>query len=188
MGVIDDLLAKDPEQRDVEFCTDHQIREALSRTQYRLAELRRRLDGISGTNREVIRELRKEIDDLVAREEDLISQAREKLVRLTFKALPGDQFDELVGQHRPTETQRTEARKAKRAEPTFNTDTFPPVLIAAACIRVETPSGSADGLSPEDAERLWRSDSYNDTERAEIFNTAHAAQVSRMRIDLPKDG
>ncbi len=188
MGVIDDLLAKEPEQRTVEFCLDHQLREALSTAQTAQARARNRLDAIPAANRDRVRELRDEIDAQQGRIDELIPQVQANLVRFTFQAIAQDDFDELKGQHRPTEPQRTAARKAKRPEPDFNEDTFPPVLIAATCVRIQTPSGTADGLSLEDAQRLWASDRYNDAERNELFNSALAAQLTRIGIDLPKGG
>jgi len=188
MAVIDDLLAKEPEQREVVFCLDRQLREALSTAQVRLQQAQRRLDVLAPSNRDRIRDARAEIDQLEATVAELLPKVKAKLVRFTFAAIDPDKYDDLKAKHPPTDDQLSAARKAKRLEPEFNEDTFAPVLVAAMCVRVETPSGTADHLSLEDAQRLWESPAYNDAERSELFNSALGAQISRTVIDLPKDG
>jgi hypothetical protein len=186
MGVIDDILAKEPEQRTVEFCTDRALREQLATAQYELETAKHRADRVRG-DKERADELAREIDDLEEQIEGLTAEVRETgLIRFTFAALEPEEFDDLKGQHRPTERQLTKARKEKQPQPDWNEDTFSPVLVAAACIKIESPSGSVDGLSVEDAERIWHSRAYNSAERAELFNTALAAQLTRTRVDLPK--
>lgn len=186
MGVIDDILAKEPEQRTVEFCTDRALREKLATAQHELNVARSKAPKERGDQDQADMSAR-QIEDLEERIETLTAEIEERgLIRFTFAALEPSEYDELKGKHRPTEQQLTRARKEKRAQPEFNTDTFPPVLVAAACVKVESPSGSVDGLSIEDAERIWKSRAYNEAERAEMFNTAYFAQVTRTQVDLPK--
>ena len=185
MGVIEDIHAKEPEQRFVEFCMDREIREALSAAQVDLERARRRADQLRG-DKDQGDDLRREIDHLDEQVRELGEQAKGRMIRFTFAALEPERFDDLKGEHRPTEPQKTKARKEKGPEPEWNTDTFPPALVAAACVKVESPSGEIDGLSVEDAEAMWKSRSYNDAERAELFNTALGAQLTRTRIELPK--
>lgn len=187
MGVIDDILAKEPEQRTVEFCTDRALREQLSEAQGDLERARRRADQARSSDKDRAHDLQAEVDVIEERIDGLLADVRERgLIRFTFAALDDTEFDALKGQHRPTEQQRTTARKAKQPEPEWNTETFPAALVAAACVKVESPSGSVDGLSTEDAERIWKSRAYNEAERAELFNTALGATLTRTRIDLPK--
>lgn len=187
MGVIDDILAKDPEIRTVEFCTDRTLREKLATAQFDLQQAKQRRDRFRGSDKERADEAVREIDDLEDRVAQLSDEVKDHgLIRFTFQALPPDEYDALKAQHRPTEPQKTKARKANEAPPDFNTDTFPPVLIAAACILIESPSGKAEGLSVEDAERIWTASTYNDAERNELFNAAFGAQFTRTRADLPK--
>lgn len=182
MGVIDDILAKEPEHRTVEFCTDQQLREALAEAQFELEKARQRADQSRSPD------ARREVNDLETKVEELLKEAKTKLIRLTFGALDPEHFDELKGQHRPTEKQLTAARKEKAAPPEWNSDTFAPVLVAAACIKVESPSGTADGLSLDDTKAMWASKAYNTAERNEMFNAALAATLTRTRIDVPKGG
>lgn len=188
MGVIDDILAKEPEQRTVEFCTDRHIREALSEAQADLGRARIRADQLRPGDGDRATSVHAEISDLEATVESLTEQARANLIRFTFAALDPEVFDEIKGKHRPTETQLTAARKEKTSAPQWNVDTFPPVLVAAACVKLEGPSGTADGLSIEGAQAIWKSRSYNEAERAELFNTALGATLTRTRVDLPKGG
>lgn len=181
MSIIDDLLGKEPEQRTVEFCLDRDLRTRLAETQYELEQAKRRAASRTATDAD-----RDTVADLEYQVEQLIPDVRARLVRFVFNAIPTDAYDALKGQHRPTEAQKTEARKAGLPVPDVNTRTFPPALIAAACTRVETPSATAPGLTVEEAEQLWASDAYNQAERNELFNTALEATVRRIQVDLPK--
>lgn len=187
MGVIDDILAKDPEVRTVEFCTDRSLREKLATAQFDLDQAKRRRDRLHRTDKDRAGEVDREITDLEDTVEQLSDEVRDHgLIRFTFQALPPGEYDALKAQHRPTEPQKSKARKANEPAPDFNTDTFPPVLIAAACTLIESPSGTVEGLSVEDAERIWNASTYNDAERNELFNAAFGAQLTRTRADLPK--
>lgn len=183
MSVLDDVFGKEPEHRTVEFILDHDLREKLATANYDLemARLKAGRKDVTSEDRAAIAEAQERVDDLVP-------LARGRLIRFHFQALDPTEYDALKGAHRPTEAQRTEARKAEKQAPEWNTGTFPAALIAKACVLVESPSGTAEGLSVEDAERLWKSRSYNDAERAELSNTALNATMTRMRVDLPKDG
>lgn len=86
---------------------------------------------------------------------------------LTFRALPGDTFTELVKQHPPTEEQAETGSD-------WNEDTFPAALIAAA---------SVDGMSEEDAAVLLAE--WGMADRVELFQAALAAQNAK-RADWGK--
>ncbi len=188
MGIIDDILAKEPEQRHVEFIKDRALREDLSTAQLDVEEAKLRLTRVPSSDKDAARDLRREIGDLDQLIEELWERAGKNLIRFTFAALAPEVFDELKGTNRPTQHQLTEARKEQRPSPDWNNDTFEPVLVASACVKVETPSGTSDGLSVEDAETMWKSAAYNRSERNDLFNTALSAQLTRTRIDRPKGG
>lgn len=187
MGVIDDILGKDPEVRTVEFCTDRTLREKLATAQYELHQAKRARDQARGRDKERADELARQIDDLEDTVEQLLDEVKEHgLIRFSFEAIDPEELDKAKGLHRPTEPQKKAAQKKGDPAPEFNTDTFPPVLLAAACTLVETPSGRQEGLSEEDAQAIWHSKAYNSAERNELFNAAYGAQLTRTRIDLPK--
>lgn len=188
MSILDDLLGKEPEQRTVEFCMDRELTRRLSEAQLDLEKAKRAEGGVRSNDRDKTSAARAAVEDLEVRVSDLVAEVQGRLIRFTFAALDPQEFDRLKGEHRPTEKQRTDARKNDTQIPDFNLDTFPPVFVAAACVKVQTPSGSQDGLSVDAAEAMWVSRSYNDAERAELFNTALNATVTRTRIDLPKGG
>src|SRR5690348_9284603 len=134
MGIIDDILGKQPEQRSVEFCADRTIREGLSEAQWELEQAKDRADRFRGGDKTRGDELGQAVAAAEAKVEELLEQARPHLIRFTFGALAPEELDKLKAQHRPTESQLTEARKAKTAQPEWNIKTFPPVLVAASCI------------------------------------------------------
>lgn len=190
MGVLDDLLGKDPEQRSVDFIADRTIRERLSEAQSDLDDAKRALSRVRQGDTDGKAAAERVVDDCRQVVDDLLEQARPHRIRFTFDALDAQAYDGIKGQkeHRPTEHQRTVARKANLPEPEWNTDTFPPAVISAACVGVTTPNGNQPGLSVEEARQLWASRAWNQAERGELFNAALGATVTRTRVDLPKDG
>jgi hypothetical protein len=187
-SVLDDIHGKEPEQRQVSFCLDRELREQLATAQFELSQAQRRRDLVSPGNRGRVEDAQRDVDELQDRVDELAEQAKGRIITFVFAALEPNDFDDLKGEHRPTSVQLSEARKAKEPQPEWNPDTFPPALVAAACVNVTSPSGSQDGLSVEDAQKMWRSRSYNEAERGELFGTALSAQLTRIKVDLPKGG
>ncbi len=179
-----DLLAKEPETREVEFCMDRTLAQRLGEARYERDR----------TKREATR---KHPDDQAAAEaaaqaeeaeklyEELAEQVRAKLVKFVFVAVEPVVYDKLKADNRPTERQRTEARKENREPPEWNPDTFFPALLAEACLEVCSPSGTKEGLDLEEAKQLWTAKNWNSAERAELGNAAVAAYLTRTRLDLP---
>ncbi|MEU9774572.1 MULTISPECIES: hypothetical protein [unclassified Streptomyces] len=80
---------------------------------------------------------------------------------LTFRALPGDSFSDLVKEHPPTEEQADSGSD-------WNEDTFPAALIAAS---------SVDGMTEDDAAVLLSE--WGMADRVELFQAALAAQNTK---------
>ncbi|MEU2453902.1 hypothetical protein ABZ605_27965 [Streptomyces sp. NPDC012765] len=80
---------------------------------------------------------------------------------LTFRALPGEAFAELIKKHPATEDQA-------EAGSDWNEDTFPAALVSAA---------SVDGMSEEDAAELLAE--WGMADRVELFQAALAAQQAK---------
>ncbi|MFD5878501.1 hypothetical protein [Streptomyces yangpuensis] len=80
---------------------------------------------------------------------------------LTFRALPGETFADLIKQHPPTEEQA-------EAGSDWNEDAFPAALISAA---------SVDGMSETDAAELLSE--WGMADRVELFQAALAAQQAK---------
>lgn len=182
MSVLDDLLgSKKPQTSHVDVCLDPDVGEAFVAARRAHQRALAAADASpDDTN----------LGAAAAEAEDAYNAAlvavKGSTVRITFHALDPTVLDRLKSEHAPTEQQRRDAQRAKEPMPEWNVDTFPPKMIAAACLRVEGPSGEQVGMSVEDAERLWTSENYNGVERAEIFNTALQAQIKATRLgDIP---
>lgn len=172
MSVLDNLLAKDPESQTVAFCRDREARDALANAQTELAVAERAL--ARARKDDDVKSAREEVDSLKAKVAELDAAAARNLVRFTLAAVTKEDFEDLKDEHPPTREQKSAAGDDK---PEWNTDTFPPALIAASCVRVETPDGTADGLTLEEAQAIWRSRSYNEGERGQLFNAAIVAYL-----------
>lgn len=185
MSVIDDLLTKKkPQERSVTICLDPDAAAPYARAR---ADLRRATKEAEGALENAA--LAAKVEAAQEALDAATAQLRDKVVVFTFRALDPTLLDDLMTRHRPTESQRTAARKRKEPEPQYNVDTFPPVIIAAACVKIEGPSGVSDGISHEDAERFWKSPDYNSAELAEVFHTAIGVQTQSFLLgDLPKGG
>lgn len=180
MSVLDDLLeAKEPELRRCEFCLVHDLREQWTKAKTKAGAARTAADARGSRDANVVAELEAAEQEL----DDLREQIGQHLVVFQFRSIDRVEFDRIKKENRPTEQQRTEARKAGTNPPEWNTDTFAPALVAAACVTVTGPSGTQPGLSTEDAVKLWASDRWNEAERAELFHTALAAYVSRTDME-----
>ncbi|MDJ0464982.1 hypothetical protein [Streptomyces sp. H27-C3] len=80
---------------------------------------------------------------------------------LTFRALPGDAFGDLVKEHPPTEEQAESGSD-------WNEDSFPAALISAS---------SVDGMTEDDAAALLAT--WGMADRVELFQAALAAQNTK---------
>jgi anion-transporting ArsA/GET3 family ATPase len=92
-------------------------------------------------------------------------------VPFKFRALGGTRLEELQALHPPTEKQTKEfkaqlkaASMPQNAQLPYNSDTYPPALIAAACIE---PT-----FTLEQAQELWTSENWSQGERIVIFQAA----------------
>lgn len=98
---------------------------------------------------------------------DLTSRLDEVSVELVFRALPGRRYEALLAEHQPTDTQEA-------AGWSWNPDTFPAALIAAAC---------TDPMTPEEAEELL--EVWGPADQVDVFQAAQEAQ-NKHRSDLGK--
>ena len=103
----------------------------------------------------------------------LIEASKSTVVTFTFTSIGRYEYDELVAAHQPTDDQ-------KKAGSDFNDDTFPPVLVAAACIDPE--------MSVEQAEEIFSSQLWNNAELSKMFRGAVDANVQTGDIPLSKGG
>ena len=122
-----------------------------------------------------------------------VSKARERLKRARKQAvdesyahrlqgLPKVTFEELVRQHAPSDKQKKEWTEAgMRGEPAFDTDTFPPALVAACSI--DPP------LTEENTKEMWLAEDsvWPAAVLKALFNVAHRLSTSDGIVNLGKD-
>lgn len=182
---MDDVFAKDPEVREATFCMDRKLAQRLYDAELERDRTKREARR-SHSDEQARAEAEAAAEDAQAAYDALVEQVQGRLITFRFRPVEPNDWDALKAKHRPTEAQRTEARKkGDKQVPEWNVDTFPPAFVALACYEVESPSGTNPGISAEDAERIWSSDVWNNAERAELFNTAYSAYVTRTVVELP---
>lgn len=93
-------------------------------------------------------------------------------VALTFRALAGSRYDELVAKHPP----RPEDKKQGFF---YNPDSFGPALIAATCIEPD--------LTEEDAIEIWESDDWNRGERMILLMAAIEVCTSGLNVPFKRN-
>jgi hypothetical protein len=182
MSVHDDLFAKEPERRTAEFCMDAGLRERwqLAKDKVQLAEMRLAIT-VQATG-QTDAALEGEVQAARAQRDEVRDQVRGRLLRFTFQAMAPDQWDNLKARHPITGEQRQTAKDLRERPPAFNQDTIGPELVAASCVLVESPSGSEDHLTVEEAQAIWSSPQWNERERDELYDNALAANL--MRADI----
>lgn len=184
MSVLDDILAaKKPEIRTTRICLDPELAERLAIAKAAYDRAKRSSDA-NTTDRAAASAMESALDEYKAAD----AAASGSMVTFTFGPVDDPTFEKLKAENRPTESQKTDARKKGEDVPEWNPDTFSPLYIAAACIKVEGPTGAADGISVDEAKALWADGSrWNEADRAELFNTAFSARITRTRlVDGPK--
>lgn len=92
--------------------------------------------------------------------------------RMTYRAMSGPAYDDMVAEHPPTPKQLANAGGSGVA---FNIDTFAPALISAV--------SHVPKLSYEQAEQLWRSESWSGGESSTLF--WNAQRVCNSGLDVP---
>ena len=112
--------------------------------------------------------LKKELDELIEKSHDTE-------ITFTFKSLGRIVYDELVErpEHQPSDEQKKEGA-------TFNPDTFPAALVAAACVDPE--------ISPEEATEIFDDSEWNGAELQKLFFGALKVNTETGDIPLSKGG
>jgi len=74
---------------------------------------------------------------------DLIA---DDLAEVTFRALPGSEYKELVRAHPPNEADQAEHQKLHGVPAEFDVETFAPALISASCVEPKMTEAEASSL------------------------------------------
>ena len=99
------------------------------------------------------------------------------VVTFTFRGIGRAAYGKLADAHPPTAEQRAKG-KAMNMDTPVNSETFPPVLIAA-CL-VEPP------LTAEEVQALWDDPNWNDAELGALYTAAIEVNGTRRTVDLGK--
>lgn len=153
MPTVDDILAnRKPKRWKVPILMDGDVEAALAdiETEIQTARLTEARGG----------DLTSAVPALTERLRQLQTAARDATVVFEFVPIPERDFEALLGAHPP---------KPDQPDDLYNEDTFPPVLVAAACV--------SHDIDEAGAERLWSTLSRSET--GALFDGAWAAQVER---------
>lgn len=88
-----------------------------------------------------------------------------------FRSIGARDWESLVAKHPPTTAQRAEGQP-------FNTDTFPPALLAQVCVD--------PAISEEDWNEIWTSPDWNRGEIADLYG--QAVTLCTQGFDIPFNG
>lgn len=101
------------------------------------------------------------------------------VVAVRFRSIGRLAWDELIRDHPPTDEQVAEAKSAGLGDLNFNSDTFPPAVVAAS---LDDPK-----MTAEEVAELWDSPDWNQAELELLFIAALEVNNSRHTLDLGKD-
>lgn len=175
---------KKPVVRSVPIFLDSEVAGRVNRAQRVLDQLEERAQANPG-------ELGLQVsrDEAQAELERLQQEAVESgdVVTFTFRSIGRKAYERLIEEHPPTEQQEKDAREeglaagltAQLSRLSWNADTFPPALIAAASVHPK--------ISHDEAWEIYHvSEDWNNAELAALFITARDAQQGRDVADLGK--
>lgn len=167
---------KQPATKTVEVVLDPELAEQVREAERRRDDADRRLAlrRDDETAQHDAWEAASALDALRARavEEDAVVSVR-------FRSIGRHAWDDLIRQHPPTDAQVAEAKAAGMGELNFNSDSFPPAVVAAS---LDEPRMTVDEVA-----ELWDSPDWNQAELGVLFAAALEVNNSRHTLDLGKD-
>jgi hypothetical protein len=170
-ATADHLKKKQPATKTVEVVVDPDAARAVRDAELKLEVAEARLRVAPDDDAQAAAWAAKaDLDSLRAQ-----AAADDAVVAVRFRSIGHHGYDALVRAHPPTADQVAEA-KAAGGELTFNADTFPPALVAAA---LEEPK-----LTLAEVTELWESPDWNQAELASLFTAAVEVNSSRLTLDL----
>jgi len=112
--------------------------------------------------------------------EELENRLRDEdaIVEFTFRSIGRAAYDALANAHQPTALQRAQAKALGMGEIMWNTETFPPALVAASLVEPK--------LSAEEVESIWRDDNWNQAELNALLQAAVEVNGTRRTVELGK--
>lgn len=101
------------------------------------------------------------------------------VVTVRFRSVGRHAWDDLIRSHPPTDAQIAEAEASGMGDLNFNSDTFPPAVVAAS---LDEPKMTVDEVAA-----IWDSPEWNQAELGILFAAALEVNNSRHTLDLGKD-
>ena len=165
---------KQPATKTVEIVLDPDVARAVHEAEDRVdqAEARQRLNPDDEAAQNALWTAREELDALRAE-----AAKGDVVVAVKFRSIGRHAYDDLIRQHPPTDEQQAEAKEAG-VELNFNTETFPPALVA---VSLEEPK-----MPVEDVVAMWNNANWNAAELTALFNAAVEVNSRRVVLDLGK--
>ncbi|MGW3651074.1 hypothetical protein [Streptomyces sp. NPDC000878] len=167
------LRARRLPERTVSFIDDPVLKQTVTDTALGLAKARAAAisNAIERGVSEADRETWVDGQPTVLAAQGALTQAQtvleEGTLKLTFRGLPRPEWEQLLREHPPTETQADLGHE-------YNVESFPAALIGAC---------SVDGMSVDEAQELL--DTWSDADAKALFTTALLVNQT-MRADLGK--
>lgn len=166
---------KQPATKTVEVVLDPGLAEEVREAERRRDDAERRLT-VRPDDDQIQSELWTATADLEALRARGVNE--DAVVAVRFRSIGRHAWDDLIRTHAPTEEQVAEAKAAGMAELNFNSETFPPAVVAAS---LDEPKLSADEVAA-----LWESPEWNQAELGILFAAALEVNNSRHTLDLGK--
>jgi hypothetical protein len=166
LASIEDILgAKRAVTEHVDICVDSTLVDARDEASKAVGRAE-----LAARRRDAAPEAEHALDDARAALDSAQAAVDAATARFTFKALGNMAVEALQRQHRPTPAQEVDAMAQFRAQGlppaklNYNTDTFPPALIAASCV--------SPAMTVEQATEMWESDVWSQGELGRLFQAA----------------
>lgn len=119
--------------------------------------------------------------DRIAAAKDALEQVRveiaEDLAELTFRALPSNEYKELVRAHPPNQADQAENQRIHGMPAEFDVDTFAPALISACCVEPK--------MTVDEVNELVTVFGWSDAEFGRLFQLALMVNSSMRSIQDP---
>lgn len=166
---------KQPATKTVEVVLDPSLAEQVREAERRRDDTERRL----GT-RPDSEQVQAEAWEAAAALDALRAQAvkDDAVVTVRFRSIGRHAWDDLIRQHPPTDAQVAEAKASGMGDLNFNSETFPPAVVAAS---LDEPK-----LTVEEVAAIWDSPDWNQAELGILFAAALEVNNSRHTLDLGK--
>lgn len=180
---IDEIIdSKEAFTEPVTIALSADVARTLARLRDEVDRASMRLDSRIGNSEDIAA-----YEDAKLRLDAAIEEAKSdgRTATFVFRALGRQEFEDLRDEYPATKEQRNQYRKAALSQGVppskigtlgYDPDVFPPILIAASCIKPV--------MTEEQAKRLWDSPAFSQSELQVLFATAYGVNAADTRVDL----